>query len=161
MRAAVLVFILLATHWSNAELLIKEGHVRSPIPGQDTAAAYFLLQNRGDTTCELLAAKSDLAGRVEIHGHDQRDGMVQMRPVAKLPVAPGESLRLESGGYHLMLFHVQIPQEMSDVDIALDFGDCGQVQAILPLRSVAESIDDSGNDGHRRDHQQAGQGGHR
>ena len=58
---------------------------------------------------------------------------MRMRPVAEVAVAPGAELRLQPGGYHLMLFGVSALKSGESIPLRLDFGQCGIIELEAPV----------------------------
>lgn len=88
------------------------------VPGRP-AAGYFDYRVVGDRGA-LVSVSSPRAGRVEMHETMNRNGMSEMRPLARIPVRDGETLSFTPGGRHLMLF-----------DIARDIPAGGRIDLIL------------------------------
>ena len=65
------------------------------------------LTSRVDMT--LSRVDSPVAGSVEIHMMSMEDGIMRMRMVDTLALKAGEPVKLEPGGYHLMLFDLKQP----------------------------------------------------
>lgn len=107
-----------------------------PAIAQGNGAAYFVMRNVGDQPVTLVGASSTVAKYTEIHetyvidsdhshgdheddhshhhhhdhGHDHHGAasqMLGMRKIDALPLAPGEELSFEPGGYHVMLIELQ------------------------------------------------------
>lgn len=82
-----------------------------PVSGADTtrvnSAAYFTLANQSADTLRLLGARSEVAARTEIHETTMEDGVVRMRPVQHVVLAPRGRQAFEPGGLHLMLVDLQ------------------------------------------------------
>jgi copper(I)-binding protein len=72
-----------------------------------TSAAYFVLHNRGGEADRLVAARTEVAGVVELHRSAIEDGVMRMRQVEAIEVPASGQMRLEPGGYHLMLIGVK------------------------------------------------------
>lgn len=72
------------------------------VPGRP-AAGYFELRIEGERGA-LVAVTSPQARRIEMHETMTSGTMTSMRPIARLPVRDGETLRFAPGGRHLMLF---------------------------------------------------------
>ncbi len=99
----------------------KAGSVRiehpyaTPTPsGAKNGAVYFReIRNNGDQADVLLSARSPAANAVEIHRTTMQDGMMRMRPVVELELAPGHAAATRhdahDGGIHLMLIGVSKP----------------------------------------------------
>jgi copper(I)-binding protein len=88
------------------------------VPGRP-AAGYFDYRVAGDRGA-LISVSSPQAARVEMHETMTRGTMSEMRPLARIPVRDGETLRFTPGGRHLMLF-----------DIARDIPAGGRIDLIL------------------------------
>lgn len=56
---------------------------------------------------KLLAASSDAAGIAELHEMKMDGDIMRMRAVESLRVAPGQTIELRSGSYHLMLMDLK------------------------------------------------------
>ena len=80
--------------------------VRLPaVPGRP-AAGYFDYRVAGDRGA-LTSVSSPQAARVEMHETMNMGGhMSEMRPLARIPLRDGETLRFTPGGRHLMLFDI-------------------------------------------------------
>jgi copper(I)-binding protein len=55
----------------------------------------------------LVGARSPVAGRIEIHTMAMEDGTMRMRKVDEILVPAGETVQLERGGDHLMMFDLE------------------------------------------------------
>ena len=72
-------------------------------------SAYFMLENDTTQPLILVAASSPASEKVEIHNHVQENGIMKMVHVTSVTVRAGETLTLQPGGYHLMLFGLKKP----------------------------------------------------
>jgi copper(I)-binding protein len=66
-------------------------------------AVYMAVTNTGDAPDRLIGATTPMAAEVQLHTHEEVDGVMQMRRIDAVEVAPGETVLLEPGGLHLML----------------------------------------------------------
>jgi copper(I)-binding protein len=74
-------------------------------------AAFMTLNNTGAEKFVLTSAYLEGAGSVEIHTHTHDNGVMRMRQIHELTVNAGESVVLEPGGLHLMIFGIkQLPE---------------------------------------------------
>ena len=73
------------------------------------SAAYARLVNHGSDTIVIRRIGCSPAGRAEIHETVTENGMVRMRQVARLSVAPGDTASLRPGGMHVMLMALRTP----------------------------------------------------
>ncbi|GAB3281876.1 copper chaperone PCu(A)C [Parahaliea aestuarii] len=90
-----------------AQLELSEAWVRALPPVQRNTAAYLHLSNTGESPVTVTGGNSPLAARVELHESTAADGMMRMRQLEVLTLAPGESLQLAPGGVHLMLLDLE------------------------------------------------------
>lgn len=94
---------------SGEPLAVSDAWVRASAPGQEAGAAYMTLSSSEDLT--LSKVDSPAAGVVEIHTMSMEGDVMRMRMLESLPLKGGEEVRLEPGGYHLMLFELGQPLE--------------------------------------------------
>ncbi|MDO9451807.1 MAG: copper chaperone PCu(A)C [Stagnimonas sp.] len=101
------------------------------VPG----VGFFTLINRGSKADRLISVQSPVAGSVEIHQSQVKDGVMQMRAVTEgvtLPV--GKPVAFAPGGLHLMLFSLREPlQEGVPVPVTLTFERAGTVTTRLQV----------------------------
>ncbi|MGE4334755.1 MAG: copper chaperone PCu(A)C [Pigmentiphaga sp.] len=71
----------------------------TPLP----SAAYLQIRNGGDAPVTLEAADAAGFGHVMLHQTQTTDGVASMHHVSGVTVAPGATVALEPGGYHVML----------------------------------------------------------
>lgn len=76
-------------------------------------AGYCDITNNGTEPATILGFEGPV--RVAMHETKHEDGMVRMRPLSRLTIAPMSTLSLAPGGKHLMLFGVAV----TDGEIAL------------------------------------------
>jgi len=107
-------------------------------PGQaPNGAAYMVLVNAGETQDFLVKAESPVAKRVELHTHAMEDGVMEMRPVEKIQVAPGEPTVLQPGGLHVMLIGLEAPlKEGESFPLTLTFQEAGKTEVTVAVESV-------------------------
>ncbi|QKW58964.1 copper chaperone PCu(A)C [Stenotrophomonas sp. NA06056] len=66
-------------------------------------AGYAVIRNGCDTKVVITGARTSFFDDVSFHETRIVDGVSRMRPVERLPLAPGASAELRPGGLHLML----------------------------------------------------------
>ena len=121
---------------SSGSIKVSDAWAR-PSMGMDRAgAAYLVIENTGSEDDVLLGAASDAAATVEIHETTAgSDGMMTMSPIDSLPIAAGETVRLEPGGYHIML--IELTGELvvgESIEITLSFESAGEVTVSAEVR---------------------------
>lgn len=106
------VLLLLAclmplTGLADDQVTITRPWARATMPGQEVGAAYMVLQSATDAT--LNEVSSPAADSIEIHKMAMKDGVMEMRMMETLPLPAGKAVKLEPGGFHLMLFDLKKP----------------------------------------------------
>jgi hypothetical protein len=87
--------------------LLAGSYVRAPLPGQSMTSAYLSLYNSLPQAVELVSVRSDASSEAEFHESQLEQGMSRMRTRTSLLLAAGETLHMEPGGLHIMLFGLQ------------------------------------------------------
>ena len=93
-----------------------------------TGAIYLTATNNGMAADRLVGASSPAADKVELHEMAMDNGVMKMRPVKSLTIAPGKSVVLKPGGYHVMLTGLKAPLKEGDtVPLTLRFEKAGAI----------------------------------
>jgi copper(I)-binding protein len=133
--AAVAATLLLSTS-ALADIVVKDPYARSSTPSSPTGAAFMGVMNTGDEDDTLIAATSDVSGRVELHTHtEDADGVMRMGEVeGGIPVPAGEMTMLKRGGFHVMFMGLNGPLvQDAEIDVTLTFEKAGEMQIKIPV----------------------------
>lgn len=98
--------LLFATAWAG-EVTASAPWARVSLPGQKISAAYLELSSL--RAGKLVAVASSAAGRAELHEMKHEGGMMKMRQVESIPLPAGQTVKLQPGGWHIMLFDLKAP----------------------------------------------------
>ena len=102
-----------------------------------TGAGFMTLRNTGTAPDRLLSAATPAARTVELHTHIRDGDVMRMRPVADIPVPPGQTIRLQPGGLHVMLIGLTRPLERGQqVPLTLRFERGGEVTVMLDVQAA-------------------------
>jgi copper(I)-binding protein len=102
-----------------------------------TGAGFITIHNAGSQPDRLVSATSPVARTVELHTHVRDGEVMRMRPVAGIPVPPGETVELRPGGQHLMLIGLTEPlRQGTEVPLTLRFERTGEVQVMLHVQAA-------------------------
>ncbi|MGH8701707.1 MAG: copper chaperone PCu(A)C [Burkholderiales bacterium] len=86
---------------------VTDAWVRATAPGQKVAGAYMELVSR--THMALTAVASPAAASAELHSTSMEEGVMRMRPVARIELPAGKPVKLAPGGLHIMLVDIKQP----------------------------------------------------
>ena len=101
-----------------------------PAPGRP-AAGFFTFTN-GQRPDRLIGALAENA-RVEIHNTSMDGGIMRMRKLDALPIAPDETVSFRPRGYHLMIYDLK--PGVTAVPITLIFSSGARISANAPVTS--------------------------
>jgi copper(I)-binding protein len=121
-RMAVIVAGLCALP-ALAEVVGSDGWSRATAPGATQAVGYLLITNKGEEERSLMKITSPLADEVRIHRSSvDSQGVTKMWPVGFLKIQPGETVRFEPAGLHVMLSDLKKPLKAGDkVPLTIQF----------------------------------------
>ena len=120
---------------------LKHAWARATAPGQEVGAAYMELKSA--TSLTLVKVESPLADSVEIHKMAMKDGVMEMRMLETLELPAGKVVKLEPGGFHLMLFDLKKPLKTGEsVPLTLNLqdksGKASTLKVELPVKRSAD-----------------------
>lgn len=99
--------------------------------------AYFDLANGGEVSASLAAVVIDGASKAEMH--ESKGG--SMAPVNDLALKPGETVKFERGGKHVMVFDIaDTVQSGAKAEMTLTFAGGDKVSAPLKVQSMADAM---------------------
>ena len=94
--------------------------------------------NTGTAPDRLVGTSMELAAKGEVHEMATENGVMKMRPVDGIAIAPGASIELKPGGFHLMFMGLKgglkqgqavkgtlVFEKAGTVDVTFDVGAMG------------------------------------
>ncbi len=99
-----LFMLIAATVMAAPTMEITGGWVREAPPTSRVLAAYMQIINLTDTDLTVTGVTSPDFDSADLHRTVVEDGVASMLPVPELTIPAAESVLLEPGGLHLMLF---------------------------------------------------------
>lgn len=120
------------------DLVISQPWSRATPGGAKVAGGYLTVENKGAAPDRLIGGSADVAGRVEVHEMATTNGVMTMRPLdAGLVIAPGQTVKLAPGGYHLMILDLKGPLKQGEqVAVTLEFEKAGKVKTMFDVAGV-------------------------
>lgn len=141
-QRATFLYACLATlvAWSalaQAPALVVQGAWTRQAPGSDVAAVYLTLRNPSTKPIVIVGVESSVASHAMIHETKTESGQSRMRPHEQLVVPPGETVKLEPGGLHVMLHGLTQPVAVGQsVPLVLLLDGGGKVQVAAVVRPL-------------------------
>ncbi len=101
---------LLQAATATAQVVASEGWTRATVPGAKTGVGYLVLTNKGSEEASLMVLTSSVSDKVQIHRSSiDAQGVSRMWPVGFLKIPPGEVVRFDPNGLHLMFNDIKTP----------------------------------------------------
>jgi periplasmic copper chaperone A len=119
-----------AHDFKQGDLVIDHPYATPSLAGTRNGSVYFKgLRNRGGQADRLIAAKSEVAERVELHQMQMDGHVMRMREVSAIELPARTEVKLRHGGagtHHLMLQGLKQPLKDGDrFDLELVFEKAG------------------------------------
>lgn len=141
LRAVVAGLVLSATPFlSFAQVAVGDPWVRATVPQQQASGAFMTLT--APQGARLVEASSPVAGTVEVHEMKRDGDVMRMRAIAALELPAGRAVKLQPGGYHVMLMGLKQTLNAGDtVPLTLVFETADRkretVEVKAPVRPLA------------------------
>jgi len=98
------------TDYTIGKIKVSTPWVRATPKGAPVGGGYLKITNTGTEPDRLIGGTFPLAGKVEVHEMSMDNGMMKMRQLPNgLEIAPGATVELKPGGYHIMFQHLKEP----------------------------------------------------
>jgi copper(I)-binding protein len=122
-----------------ADVTVGDPWVRATVPSQKATGAFMQLTS--DADARLVAARSPVAGGVEIHEMVMASNVMKMSPIPGLELPAGKAVELKPGGYHVMLMDLKAQVKEGDkVPLTLVIEGRDGKQQTLELSATARPL---------------------
>ncbi|MBN9669237.1 copper chaperone PCu(A)C [Roseibium aggregatum] len=148
-------FSVSAMDYTVGDLTISKAWTRATPPKAKAGGGFIEIVNNGSEADRLVAAKSDVSGKVELHEMAVIDDIMKMREMkGGIEIPAGETVTLQPGGLHIMFMGLSQPfEEGSTVPVVLTFEKAGDVSIELPVAKMgAKEMGHGAMDHSKMDH---------
>ena len=131
------------------ELMVTDAQIRTFLPASKSTAAYFTIHNPMDKSVFLKKATIRGIGRVEIHEHVHKNGMMHMQKVESVELPANQQVVFQPGGFHLMAFepdHKLKVGEKRKLTLYFDNGD--RLYSFVEVVSLKDTFEKPKNSHH-------------
>ena len=139
---AVLMMLAACSAWAQSpavqspKLVVRDAWTRQA-PGSDVAAVYLTLQNPTKQPITVVGIESSAASHVMIHETKTENGISKMRAHEQLVIAPGETVKFEPGGLHVMLHGLTQPLAVGQsVPLVLQLANGARISVAAVVRPL-------------------------
>ena len=108
------LFVLSLSAFASESIVVEDAWIPEAPPVAMMHAGYLSIKNNSQQTIVIVGAQSDAYADVEIHKSVTKDGMARMFKQDEITIAPGQEIKFERGGLHIMLMHPKHPLKIGD-----------------------------------------------
>lgn len=121
------------------DIVVEKGWARATVAGQDSAAAYLIIVNRGDGDDRLLEVSVPRAGMAMLHGSSMDGGVMRMRDLSDgLAIPSGTTVALAPNSTHIMLSGLAIPLRPGEqIPAKLRFAKAGTKDVMIKVKKAS------------------------
>ena len=132
--SAFLLTASMATSLAAQTLDVKNAWVRATVQGQKATGAFMTLTAKNDG--RLVGLSTPVASVAEVHEMKMEGEVMKMRAMPDgLNLPAGKSVKLNPGGYHLMLMDIKLPLKANTtIPLTLIFKDLKGVEFKTELK---------------------------
>ena len=125
-----------AVEVKSGPIAVDGAWARATTAQAQAGGAFMTIANAGPAADQLVAVRTDIADRAEIHLTVESDGVMKMREAeAGVAIPAGQSVEFRPGGYHVMLMGLKRPLTAGEsFPLALTFDKAGQVQIQVEVK---------------------------
>lgn len=142
--AVGLVFATCVTGMAHADdvivgnLKVTAAWARATPKSATVGGGYFTVTNTGNAPDRLVGGTSDASNRFEIHEMSIDKGVMKMREVTSgVEIKPGQTIRFEPSGYHIMFVGLRHPLKEGDhIKATLQFEKAGKASVDFAVESI-------------------------
>ena len=118
--------------------MIAQPWSRATPPTAQAAGGFLAITNKGTTADRLIAVRSAVSDKAEIHEMKMDGNVMRMRELEKgIEIPPGGTVELKPGGFHLMFMGLKAPfAKDTKVPITLVFEKAGSVDVELAVQAM-------------------------
>lgn len=118
---------------------LQIGHpwCRPSPPGAPTGAGYLTVTNSGKAADRLVGGTAGFADRVEVHEMSMDGQVMRMRKLGDgLEIAPGATVALKPGGFHIMFIGLKSPFVLGQKpEYSLKFAKAGEIKVACNVQT--------------------------
>jgi copper(I)-binding protein len=130
-------------------IVVEAPWARATPAGAKVGGGYLTLRNTGGAADRLIGFSSPVAGRGEVHDMAVIDGVMKMREMKALDLAPGATVEFKPGGLHVMFLDLKDRLvEGKPVKARLLFEKAGELEIEFAVAPIGASGAPAGHSHH-------------
>jgi copper(I)-binding protein len=127
-----------AQDYKLGSLEISQPWTRATAPTAKAGGGFVSITNKGTAPDRLVAVRSTVSDKVEIHEMKMDGNVMRMRELDKgLEIPPGATVTLKPGGLHIMFMELKAPlAKDTKIPVTLVFEKAGSIDIELPVQAI-------------------------
>lgn len=119
-------------------LEISQPWTRATPPTARAGGGFLTITNKGTTPDRLIAVRSTVSEKVEVHEMRMDGNVMRMRELEKgLEIPPGATVTLKPGSYHIMFMELRAPlAKDATVPVTLVFEKAGSIDVAMKVEAL-------------------------
>jgi hypothetical protein len=143
--------LVLAGAAAQAQTTVKDAWVRGTVAQQKATGLFAQITSAAGG--RLVSVSSPVAGVVEIHEMTMEGSTMRMRAVPALELPAGRTVKLEPGGYHVMLMDLKQQVRPGDtVPVMLVIEGAGGKRETVEVKAAVRPLTAAAANGHGAHH---------
>ena len=136
--AAAIAVPAVAHDYKLGALEISHPWTRATPPTAQTGGGFLTITNKGTTADRLIAARSTVSDKVEVHEMKMDGNVIRMRELEKgLEIPAGATVMLKPGGFHIMFMGLKAPfAKDAKVPVTLVFEKAGSIDVVFDVEAL-------------------------
>lgn len=110
----LLIMVVLSGCIEKGSVTASDAYAFATSPVQRHGAAFLTIKNTTSDEVQIVSARSDVTGRVEMHSNGMDGDTMMMRELEAIVIAPKTTHVLEPAGDHIMLMDLPQPLRKGD-----------------------------------------------
>jgi periplasmic copper chaperone A len=125
-----------------AGIALTDARIQLPAVSGRPGAAYFTISQASGPPRTIAGVAVAMVGRTELHETIKRGTASAMKPLAAVPLEPGETVSFAPGGRHVMLFDLDPKLRFADdSELTVTFADGNKASIRAPVTTVNEMME--------------------
>lgn len=139
-----------AQEFKAGQIVVTQPWTRATPSGASVAGGYLTITNNGTEPDRLVGGSTPAAAKAELHEMKMDGGVMRMRPLPNgLEIKPGQTVRLEPSGNHIMFEEIKQPFRQGDtVKGELRFEKAGNLDVDFKVEAIGAARPSSGGHQH-------------
>ena len=139
--AAAIAVPAIAHDYKLGALEISHPWTRATPATAQSGGGFLTITNKGTAPDRLIAARSTVSDKVEVHEMKMDGNVMRMRELEKgLEIPAGATVMLKPGGYHIMFMGLKAPlAKDAKVPVTLVFEKAGSLDIVLDVEALGAS----------------------